>query len=52
MNLHQFQINHVHDSHFIFINFKIMYSAVMKTCEQQFEAEIFAESGFQDFKFF
>lgn len=29
-----------------------MYSAVMKICEQQFEAEIFAESGFQDFKFF
>lgn len=52
MNLCQFKINHVHDSYFIFINFKIMYSAVMKTCEQQFEAEIFAESVFQDFKFF
>lgn len=24
-----------------------MYSAVMKTCEQQFEAEIFAGSGFK-----
>lgn len=29
-----------------------MYSAVMKTCEQQFEVEIFAESVLQDFKFF
>lgn len=35
-----------------------MYAAVTKTCEQQFETEIFAESGFQrktqfqDFEFF